>query len=255
MTTLTTIGYGDITPHLNYEYVFVILVMITGALMYAFIIGNIVSLINNLDARKSAYRHKLENVKLYLKQRSVPVNLNERVRNYYEYLWVHHKGLDGNILLNDLPDPLRLELLIELTKLPLENVPLFRYSSQRLRHVLLLALKARTYDPGSVIARAGDMGNEVFFISKGIIEVFDEKHEKKYLELTTGDYFGIISIMTRERRTVSAISKGFSEIFVLSLEDFRKIKEEHQEFREVLTKVSSEKSEKTAEMVMEGIVL
>ena len=255
ITTLTTIGYGDITPQLNYEYVFVIVVMISGAFMYAFIIGNIVSLINNLDARKSAFRMKLENIKLYLKQRSVPGSLNERVRNYYEYLWVHHRGVDENILFRDLPDPLRLELMIELTKHLLKNVTLFKYSSDRLRHVLLMALKPRTFDPGSVIARAGDTGNEIFFISKGTIDVMDEKQENKYLELTRGDYFGVLSIMTRERRTATAISKGFSEIFVLSLEDFRDIKEEYPEFREVLKKVSSEKSEKTEEMVMEGVVL
>ena len=255
VTTLTTIGYGDIIPHLNYEYVFVILVMLTGAFMYAFIIGNIVSLINNLDARKSAFRLKLENIKLYLKQRSVPGKLNERVRNYYEYLWVHHRGVDENILFSDLPDPLRLELMIELTKHLLKNVALFKYSSDRLRHVLLMALKPRTYDPGSVISRAGDTGNEVFFISKGTIDVMDEKQEIKYLELERGDYFGILSIMTRERRTATAISKGFSEIFVLSVEDFRDIKDEYPEFKEVLKKVSSEKSEKTEEMVLEGIVL
>ena len=43
---MTTVGYGDITPHLNYEYVFTIIVMIIGAFMYAFIIGNIASLIS-----------------------------------------------------------------------------------------------------------------------------------------------------------------------------------------------------------------
>ena len=255
VTTLTAIGYGDIVPHLNYEYVFVILVMVTGALMYAYIIGNIASLISNLDARKSAFRLKLEDIELYLKQRSVQGSLNERVRNYYEYLWVHHRGQDENLLFSDLPDPLRLELMIELTKHLLKNVALFKYSSDRLRHVLLMALKPRTFDPGSVIARAGDTGNEIFFISKGSIDIVDENQEKKYFELTRGDYFGILSIMTRERRTATAISKGFSEIFVLSLEDFREIKEAYPEFSEVLKKVSSEKSEKTADMILEGIVL
>ena len=54
VTILTTVGYGEITPHLNYEYVFTSLVMIIGAFMYAFIIGNIASLISTLDVQKSA---------------------------------------------------------------------------------------------------------------------------------------------------------------------------------------------------------
>jgi hypothetical protein len=229
--------------------------MVTGAFMYAFIIGNIASLISNLDARKSAFRMKQEDVRLYLKQRSVPGILNERVINYYEYLWVHHRGREENELFSDLPDPLRLELMVELTKHLLKNVALFKYSSEGLRYILLMALKPRTYDPGSVIVRAGDMGNAVFFISKGTIDILDETMQKKHLELNRGDYFGVISIMTRERRTVTAVSKGFSEIFILFLEDFTKIKEDYPEFREVLSRISAENSEKTAETVMAGIVL
>ena len=43
ITTMTTVGYGDISPGNNSEYVFAMGVMLLGASMYAFIIGNIAS--------------------------------------------------------------------------------------------------------------------------------------------------------------------------------------------------------------------
>ncbi len=255
VTTMTTVGYGDITPHLDYEYLFVIVVMVVGAFMYAYIIGNIASLVSNLDARKSSFRNKTDTIKLYLKQRGVPDHLNERVRNYYEYLWAHHRGLDGSIFLNDLPEPLRLDLMLELTKELLGNVPLFKYSSEGLKHILLMSLKAITFDPESIIARAGEKGNAIFFISKGTIGVFDANRQKIDLVLKSGDYFGDLSLITGEPRTASAIAAEFCEIFVLYAEDFLKIKEEYPEFRKVLKKTSSEKSDKTAKMILDGIVL
>ena len=255
VTTMTTVGYGDITPHLNYEYIFTIIVMIIGAFMYAFIIGNIASLISSLDIQKATYWNKIDSIKLYLRYRGVPVNLNNRVRNYYEYRWVNHRGLEEQKILNDLPDPLRLEVMMQLTKGLLDNVPLFKHSSKNLKNVLLLALKARTYNPNSYIVRSGETAKEIFFISKGAMDIINETNNKKYASMSEGDYFGNLSIMLGEKRTASVRTTEFCEIFVLYSEDFFRIKEEYPEFMEVMKKMSSEKTEKTIQLMLEGVIL
>jgi len=255
VTTMTTVGYGDITPHINYEYVFTIIVMIIGAFMYAFIIGNIASLISTLDIQKASYWNKFESIKLYLHYRGVPVHLNERVRNFYEYRWAKHRGLEEHTIFNDLPDPLRLEVMKQLIKGLIDKVPLFKYSSDNLKNVLLLALKAKTYNPNSLIVRSGETTNEIFFISKGSMDVIDESSNKKYGFLSDGDYFGNLSIMLGEKRTASVRTTEFCETFILYSEDFFRIKEEYPEFMTVLKKMSSEKTEKTTQFLLEGIIL
>lgn len=255
VTTMTTVGYGDITPHLNYEYVFTIIVMIIGAFMYAFIIGNIASLISTLDLQKATYWSKIDSIKLYLRYRGVPVDLNNRVRNYYEYRWANHRGLEEQKIFNDLPDPLRLEVMMQLAKGLLDKVPLFKYSSESLKNVLLLALKAKTYDPNSLIVRSGEISKEIFFISKGSMDIISESENKKYGALSDGDYFGNLSIMLGEKRTASVRTTEFCETFVLYSDDFFRIKEEYPEFMEVMKKMSSEKTEKTIQLILEGVIL
>lgn len=255
VTTMTTIGYGDITPHLNYEYVFTIIIMITGASFYALIIGNIASLISTLDVQKATYWSKIDSVKLYMRYRGVPAEISERVRNYYEYRWIHHRGLEEDKIFNDLPDPLRLEVMLQLTKGLLEKVPLFKYSSESLKKVLILALKAKTFDPNSTIVGAGEMSKEIFFISKGVAVITDESGEKKYGMLSDGDYFGDLSIMLGEKRTASVKTIEFCETFVLYSEDFFRIKKEYPEFMSVMKKMSAEKTEKTTQLILEGVVL
>jgi len=255
VTTMTTVGYGDITPHLNYEYIFTIVVMIIGAFMYAFIIGNIASLISTLDVQKAAYWSKTDAIKLYLRYRGVPPEINERVRNYYDYRWAHHRGLEEQKIFNDLPDPLRLEVMMELTKGLLDKVPLFKYSSKNLKNVLLLALKAKTYDPNSLIVRSGEIVKEIFFISKGTMDIINGNGEEVHGIMAEGDYFGNLSIMLGEKRTASVRTTSFCETFVLFDDEFFRIKKEYPEFMEVMKKMSSEKTEKTIQLMLEGVIL
>lgn len=255
VTTMTTVGFGDITPHLNYEYLFTMVVMLIGASMYALIIGNIASLISNLDSQKATYWGRIDALKLYLRYRGVPTQLNERVRNFYEYRWANHRGLDEQLIFKDLPDPLRLEVMIQLTKDLLQNVPLFKYCSEPLKNVLLLALKAKTFDPGSLLVRVGETGKEIFFISEGQVDIIDESGTVNYSTITSGDYFGDLSILLGEKRTASVKANGFCETFILDSEDFFQIKKEYPEFTEVLKKISSEKTEKTTQLLLDGVIL
>ena len=255
ITVMTTVGFGDITPHLNYEYIFTMIVMMIGASMYALIIGNIASLISNLDRQKATYWSRIDTLKLYLRYRGVSIQLIERLRNYYEYRWAHHRGLDEQFIFNDLPDPLHLEVMKQLTKDLLKNVPLFKYCSENLKNVLLLALKAKTYDPDSLIVRSGETAKEIIFISKGEVDIIDETNGKKYCSFTSGDYFGDLSIILGEKRTASAKSIEFCETFILFSEDFFRIKKEYPEFMTVMKKISSEKTEKTIQLLLQGVVL
>lgn len=255
IATMTTVGYGDIVPNLNHEYVFTIIVMIIGASMYAFIIGNIASLISTLDIQKSNYWQKADAIKLYLQNRGVPSDINRRVRDYYEYRWQNHRGLEEDEIFNNLPEPLRLEVIMQLTKDLLEKVPLFKNSSPVLKRVLLLALKAKTFDPNGFVVRSGETAKEIFFISKGRVEVVDEPKDKIYCTMSVGDHFGDLSIMLNEKRTASVRTVDFCEVFVLYSEDFFKIKKEYPEFAQLLKKTSAEKTDKTTQLLLEGVVL
>jgi hypothetical protein len=253
--TMATVGYGDITPHRDFEYVFSILIMLMGASTYAFIIGNIASLASNLDAARASFFNRIEAISQYLHSRQVPPKLNEQVRNYYEYLWAHHRGVKEEALFEDLPPSFRLNLLLHLTRDLLEKVPLFKYCSPILRNILLMSLKPQTYAPGVLIAREGEMGKEIYFLSHGKVEIVSEDGKKDYGTLEDGDYFGDLSLILKERRTASVRALTYCEIFVLGQKDFNHIRAEYPELREVLKQVSSEKTEKVVNLLLKGVTL
>lgn len=53
VTTLTTVGYGDITAHSLTEMVVCCIVMIIGVFLYSYTIGSITNLLTNIDSRKA----------------------------------------------------------------------------------------------------------------------------------------------------------------------------------------------------------
>ena len=62
-TTLTTVGFGDITPATNGEKMYTMVVMVLGAVIYATIFGNVALVIQSLDHSYSRARARTEVVK------------------------------------------------------------------------------------------------------------------------------------------------------------------------------------------------
>jgi hypothetical protein len=255
ITTMTTVGYGDITPARNGEYVLSAIIMLMGASLYAFIIGSIASLLSSIQAAKNSHWERIDSVTEFLRQRQVPAEIDAQVRNYYEYTWERYRGLDKNEMLNDLPGPLRLEILLHLAKNMLQTVPLFKHCSAVLRNALLTSLESRTYTPGSYIANEGETGKSIFFIVEGSVEIIDVKNKKSSGTLGEGDYFGYMSLALGERRTASIKAIGYCDLLILNKEDFNRIKTEFPEFNDVLKRVSAERTEQLSELILEGIVL
>jgi hypothetical protein len=255
VVTMTTVGYGDITPARDVEYVFTILVILMGASMYAFLIGHVASLLSSLDSVKTGFAGRAEAVEQYLRARRIPSPLIDRVQGYYEYVWDRFRGLSGRDLLSDLPGPMRLEILTHLARDVLENVPIFKNCDEPLRNDLLLALDAQAFGPGTYLARRGEIGNEIYFIARGRLEVISEQPAGPQEILEDGDYFGDLSLILGERRTATVRALSYCDVFVLPRAEFERVKAQYPEFREVLRRVSAERTEKMARLVVNGIIL
>jgi voltage-gated potassium channel len=223
--------------------------------MYALIIGNIASLLSNLDSAKASFWSRAEAANAYLRSRRVSHELNESVRGYYDYIWSRFRGMNEKTLFADLPAPIRLEILFHLTRELIDHVPLFQHCGPVLRNRLLLALEPQIYAPGSLLARAGEIGDGIYFISRGDLEIVSADGATSHGLLSDGEHFGELSLLLGERRTASVRARGYCDVFRLPKEGFEQLKTDYPEFRDVLRTISGERSEKLSALVMDGVVL
>ncbi len=81
----------------------------------------------------------------------------------------------------------------------------------------------RSYNPGDVIFREGDVGNEMFIIQSGKVKITKQLKdgvEKTLVILGPGDFFGEMAVIDKDVRSANAISQDSSRLIALDEEVF-----------------------------------
>ena len=230
ITTLTTIGYGDRTPTGPIQTIFVTVIMLLGAAIYGFIIGNIANIIANIDVAKSQFRERVENVDTFLKYRNIPSELQKRIHDYYDYLWESRRGYEESKLLQDLPQALKEQVSFFLNQDIIEKVPLFKNASREFIRDIILNLKPVIYTPDDAVVSYGEIGYEMYFISRGEVDVQNEDGSITYATLASGQFFGEIALLLSTPRTATVKSKVYCDLYVLDKDTFDNILQRYPRF-------------------------
>ncbi len=241
VTTLTTIGYGDITPAEPVQFIFVIVIMLIGAAIYGFIIGNIANIIANIDVAKSQFRERVETVDTFLKYRNIPGELQKRIRDYYDYLWESRRGYEESQLLEDLPTSLKTQVAFFLNQDIIEKVPIFKNASREFIRDIILNLQPVIYTPGDQVITAGEIGYEMYFISRGEVDVTNEDGSITYATLTSGQFFGEIALLLSMPRTATVNARVYCDLYVLDKDTFDSILQRYPSFAKKIEQLADER--------------
>lgn len=215
MTTITTIGYGDITPTTNPQTIYTMFVQLTGAGMYGYIIGNLASMLANSDLARTQFRAKMEKIQTFMQYREVPAELQDNIRTYYDYLWNNRRGFDESAVLDELPSTLKLQVALHLNRDIIEKVPMFNGAPDDLIRQIVLNLKPALYTPGDYIFRKGEMGDQMYFISRGKVEIVSEDGQTIFATLSDGNFFGEIALLFSSERTASVRAADYCDLYTL----------------------------------------
>lgn len=71
VTTLTTVGYGDVTPQTNLQMVYTMMAMVLGVGMYGYVIGNVARILANIDLARAHYRSTMERLSTFVRYRNI----------------------------------------------------------------------------------------------------------------------------------------------------------------------------------------
>src|SRR6266446_690315 len=104
----------------------------------------------------------------------------------------------------------------------LEKVPLFAGADAVLLGALIMALKPVVFRAGEIVIRKGEIGRELYLISRGEVEVIDEAG-KVVATLGEGSFFGEIGLLMSEPRTATVRANGYCDLFVLDKSDFNRV--------------------------------
>ncbi|XP_066032644.1 cyclic nucleotide-gated channel alpha-3 isoform X3 [Chamaea fasciata] len=237
--TLTTIGETP-PPVKDEEYLFVVIDFLVGVLIFATIVGNVGSMISNMNASRAEFQAKVDSIKQYMQFRKVTKDLEARVIKWFDYLWTNKKTVDEKEVLKNLPDKLKAEIAINVHLDTLRKVRIFQDCEAGLLIELVLKLKPTVFSPGDYICKKGDIGREMYIIKEGKLAVVADDGITQFVVLSDGSYFGEISILnikgskSGNRRTANIRSIGYSDLFCLSKDDLMEALTEYPEAKKAL---------------------
>ncbi|KAF5278102.1 hypothetical protein FQR65_LT03618 [Abscondita terminalis] len=237
--TLTTIGETPV-PENDAEYVFVVADFLAGVLIFATIVGNIGSMISNMNLARVDFQNRMDGVKQYMAFRKVGRELEARVIRWFAYTWEESGALDEERVLSALPDKLKAEIAIRVHLDTLKKVRIFQDCEPGLLEALVLKLRLQVFSPGDYICRKGDVGREMYIVKRGSLQVVADDEKTVFVTLGPGSVFGEVSVLdiagnkNGNRRTANIRSLGYSDLFCLAKDDLWNALADYPEARETL---------------------
>jgi CRP/FNR family cyclic AMP-dependent transcriptional regulator len=104
----------------------------------------------------------------------------------------------------------------------LQEAPLFALLDENERQTLADIIDVVRFDKGATIFSFGDVGDTLYIVREGVVQVFVENYEGRKIilgENTRGDIFGEISLLDGGPRTATAVATEDAELFALERQD------------------------------------
>ncbi|KAM9426559.1 voltage-gated inwardly rectifying potassium channel KCNH6 [Pholidichthys leucotaenia] len=171
LSSLTSVGFGNVSPNTNSEKIFSICVMVIGSLMYASIFGNVSAIIQRLYTGTTRYHTQLLRVKEFIRFHQIPGNLRQRLEEYFQHAWTYTNGIDMNAVLKGFPQSLQADICLHLNRSLLQNCKAFHGGSKACLRALSMRFKTVHAPPGDTLIHYGDILDSLFFISLGSIQI------------------------------------------------------------------------------------
>ncbi|RXN12832.1 potassium voltage-gated channel subfamily H member 4-like protein [Labeo rohita] len=173
LSSLTSVGFGNVCANTDAEKIFSICTMLIGALMHAVVFGNVTAIIQRMYSRRSLYHTRMKDLKDFIRVHRLPQQLKQRMLEYFQTTWSVNNGINANELLHDFPDELRADIAMHLNK-DILQLPLFSSASRGCLRSLSLHIKTSFCAPGEYLIRHGDALHAQHFVCSGSLEVLKD---------------------------------------------------------------------------------
>lgn len=230
VTTVATVGYGDITPSTNLGRTFAIIVMLVGVGFYGFVVSKISTFLFQKDRRSEIRDSKMSNLGAFLDHYKIPAKLRNEVYGFYDHRLQEQTNDEEVRILSELPEQLRLELQIYLNIAPLAKTHLFKNCTEECLREASILLERRVFGPAAAIIKKGEIGHEMYVIAHGQVRV-SVSHEVLAI-LQKGQYFGESALISSSPRSADVTAESYCDLYVLTKDRFDFLMTKYPELRE-----------------------
>jgi hypothetical protein len=180
--TLTTVGYGDITPENTSERVGYTLFFVINAFLWGNVLAEITSIHQADNEEKRVKMEFLQNTAQFLIKNDCPARLRTQIIKWARINAEHKTEAEGKKdMIHKLPSDLQKGLVFHLYAKEVSTVPVFRFlqattgsdgaSVQKFLSSVFAHLEYKMYMPGEVLVNFSSPADRLIFFINSIVEV------------------------------------------------------------------------------------
>uniref|UniRef100_A0A674MRV4 Potassium voltage-gated channel subfamily H member 7 n=1 Tax=Takifugu rubripes TaxID=31033 RepID=A0A674MRV4_TAKRU len=229
-SSLTSVGFGNVSPNTNSEKIFSICVMLIGSLMYASIFGNVSAIIQRLYSGTARYHLQMLRVKEFIRFHQIPNPLRQRLEEYFQHAWTYTNGIDMNMVLKGFPECLQADICLHLNKNLLQGCKAFQGATKGCLRALAMRFKTTHAPPGDTLVHSGDVLTVLYFVSRGSIEIL--KHDIVVAILGKNDIFGeMIHLFAKPGKSCADVrALSYCDLHTIQREEILEVLDMYPEF-------------------------
>eukprot|EP01065_Artemidia_motanka_P007212 TRINITY_DN13567_c0_g1_i2.p1 TRINITY_DN13567_c0_g1~~TRINITY_DN13567_c0_g1_i2.p1 ORF type:complete len:766 (+),score=57.95 TRINITY_DN13567_c0_g1_i2:50-2299(+) len=225
VTTLSSVGYGDISPATVGQRLFAILVELIGVMLLVFVGSISTAFILATDPLTEAMRDRRRRFAAMIRDLEVPWHMQKECFTVLPYIVEFRNGRHSEFL-DELPLSMRSRIEAFCKVRVLRRVPLFGVADSDALLAIAGSLHNLLSGPGEYIVVKGDVAAEMYMIMHGCVEVLDEDDlgcEHCVANLRSGSFFGEIALVRDSTRGNSVRTVTACDFFVLDKQAFLQI--------------------------------
>ncbi|XP_064881078.1 potassium voltage-gated channel subfamily H member 7-like [Oncorhynchus nerka] len=230
-SSLTSVGFGNVSPNTNSEKIFSICVMLIGSLMYASIFGNVSAIIQRLYSGTARYHLQMLRVKEFIRFHQIPNPLRQRLEEYFQHAWNYTNGIDMNMeVLKGFPECLQADICLHLNASLLQGCKAFQGATKGCLRALAMRFKTTHSPPGDTLVHCGDVLTALYFLSRGSIEIL--KEDIVVAILGKNDIFGeMIHLYTKPGKANADVrALSYCDLHTIQREEILEVLDMYPEF-------------------------
>ncbi|KAG8639260.1 hypothetical protein MANES_14G128600v8 [Manihot esculenta] len=258
ITTLTTVGYGDLHPVNTREMIFDIFYMLFNLGLTAYLIGNMTNLVVHGTSRTRRFRDTIQAASSFAQRNQLPLRLQDQMLAHLCLKFrTDSEGLQQQETLDSLPKAIRSSISHYLFYSLLDRVYLFRGVSNDLLFQLVSEMKAEYFPPKEDVILQNEAPTDLYILVTGAADLLVYKNGAEQLvgKVNSGDLCGEIGVLCYRPQLFTVRTKRLSQLLRLNRTTFLNIVQANVGDGTVIMNNLLQHLKEQKDPIMEGVLL
>ncbi|KAL2527057.1 Potassium channel AKT1 [Abeliophyllum distichum] len=226
ISTLTTVGYGDLHAENTREMIFDIFYMLFNLGLTAYLIGNMTNLVVHGTSKTRQFRDTIQAASSFAQRNQLPARLHDQMLSHLGLKFrTDSEGLQQQETLDSLPKAIRSSISHFLFYSLMDKVYLFRGVSNDLLFQLVSEMKAEYFPPKEDVILQNEAPTDFYILATGAVDLVVLKNgvEEVIGEAKAGDLCGDIGALCYRPQLFTVRTKRLSQLLRLNRTTFMNI--------------------------------